>query len=276
MHSFMDFQVWDFPGHLNYFDPAFDTEVMFSEIGAVIWVIDAQDEYVEAIARLNATIQDLQASYPTINIEVFVHKMDGLSEDYRADTYRDIQQRVEDELSDAGIENPPVFFHQTSIYDHTIFEAFSKVIQKLIPELPSLEALLDSLCRTCQIEKAYLFDILTKIYIATDTSPSDLGSYEICSDYIDVVIDISEIYGWDRSELENPDPEDLEEEAGNQDAESLIVMNKSHGTYLYLREINKYLALICIIGEDHPADRKSMIDYNVGVFQDALKQVFPR
>ena len=27
-------------------------------------------------------------------------------------------------------------FHSTSIYDHSIFEAFSKVVQKLIPELP--------------------------------------------------------------------------------------------------------------------------------------------
>ena len=31
----------------------------------------------------------------------------------------------------------------TSIYDHSIFEAFSKVVQKLIPELPTLENLMD-------------------------------------------------------------------------------------------------------------------------------------
>jgi Ras-related GTP-binding protein C/D len=239
----MEFQVWDFPGHLNYFDPAFDTADLFSEVGAVIWVIDAQDEYVDAIARLNAVILDLQATFPAINIEVFVHKVDGLSEDYRTDTYRDIMQRVEDELSDAGLESPPVRFHQTSIYDHTIFEAFSHVIQELIPEkLAPLEALLDSLCTSCRIQKAYLFDVLSKIYIATDTSPSDIGSYEICSDYIDVIVDLSEIYGWDRSDVDTPDAEDLEEEEiGNQDAESLIIMDRSKGMYLYLREINKYV-----------------------------------
>lgn len=31
----------------------------------------------------------------------------------------------------------------TSIYDHSIFEAFSKVVQKLIPQLPTLENLLN-------------------------------------------------------------------------------------------------------------------------------------
>lgn len=288
----MDFQVWDFPGHLDYFDPAFDVDNIFEEIGALIWVIDAQDEYLEAIMRLNTTILNLQQSYPNINVEVFVHKVDGLSEDYKGDTFRDIIQRVQDELSDHGYENAPVSFYQTSIYDHSIFEAFSKVIQKLIPQLPTLEALLNSLCSTCHIEKAYLFDIMSKIYIATDTSPTDIGSYEICSDYIDVVIDVSEIYGWPRGE--DGDDESLTE-TGNNDAESLITMERKGNNYLYLREINKYvnpkdcpkdcewcqqpnryLALICLMGDDSPAEKKAVIDYNVGVFQAALKQVFPR
>lgn len=230
----MDFQVWDLPGHLDYFDPAFDVESILQEIGALIWVIDAQDEYIEAIQRLNQTILMLQEQYPAVNVEVFVHKVDGLSEDYKGDTFRDIIQRVSDELADAGYENAPVSFYQTSIYDHSIFEAFSKVIQKLIPQLPTLEALLDSLCSTCHIEKAYLFDIMTKIYIATDTSPTDIGSYEICSDYIDVVIDLSEIYGWAR----NGEVEAISE-VGNNDAESLITMERKGNNYLYLREINK-------------------------------------
>jgi len=273
MHSFMDFQVWDFPGHLDYFDPAFDVDNIFDEIGALIWVIDAQDEYLDAIVRLNATILNLQQTYPNINVEVFVHKVDGLSDDFKNEIKQDINQRVMDELSDNGYENAPVQFYSTSIYDHSIFDAFSKVIQKLIPQLPTLEALLDSLCRNCHIEKAYLFDVLSKIYIATDTSPTDIGSYEICSDYIDVVVDVSEIYGWDRG--------DENEEAGNNenginDAESVITLEKKSNNYLYLREINKYLALICLMGDDSPAEKKPLIDYNVGVFQEALAQVFPR
>jgi Ras-related GTP-binding protein C/D len=234
--SFMDFQVWDLPGHLDYFDPAFDTDNIFDEIGALIWVIDAQDEYLDAIARLNMTILNLQHSYPNINVEVFVHKVDGLSDDFRGDTFRDIIQRVQDELSDHGYEQAPISFYQTSIYDHSIFEAFSKVIQKLIPQLPTLEALLNNLCAACNIEKAYLFDIMSKIYIATDTTPTDIGNYEICSDYIDVVVDVAEIYGYERSD---DTPEDEKAEKGNGDAESLITMERKGARYLYLRELNK-------------------------------------
>lgn len=38
-------------------------------------------------------------------------------------------------------------FYLTSIYDHSIFEAFSKVVQKLLLELPALEQLLDIFTR---------------------------------------------------------------------------------------------------------------------------------
>lgn len=46
------------------------------------------------------------------------------------------------------------------------------------------------------IEKAFLFDVVSKIYIATDSSPVDMQSYELCCDMIDVVIDLSSIYGY--------------------------------------------------------------------------------
>lgn len=61
------------------------------------------------------------------------------------ETQRDIQQRTMDELADAGLDNIHLNFYLTSIYDHTIFEAFSRVVQKLIPEHPTLENLLNIL-----------------------------------------------------------------------------------------------------------------------------------
>ena len=46
------------------------------------------------------------------------------------------------------------------------------------------------------LHKAFLFDVISKIYIATDSAPVDIPEYEICSDFIDVVIDVSDIYGY--------------------------------------------------------------------------------
>ncbi|OCT94370.1 hypothetical protein XELAEV_18012041mg [Xenopus laevis] len=196
--SFVNFQIWDFPGQVDFFDPTFDYEMIFRGTGALIYVIDAQDDYMEALTRLHATVSKAYKANPDMNFEVFIHKVDGLSDDHKIETQRDIHQRANDDLADAGLEKLHLSFYLTSIYDHSIFEAFSKVVQKLIPQLPTLENLLNIFISNSGIEKAFLFDVVSKIYIATDSSPVDMQSYELCCDMIDVVIDVSCIYRFNR------------------------------------------------------------------------------
>lgn len=40
--SFVQFQIWDFPGQIDFFDPTFDSETIFGGCGALVFVIDAQ------------------------------------------------------------------------------------------------------------------------------------------------------------------------------------------------------------------------------------------
>lgn len=283
----MNFHIVELPGHYDYLKQ--ESDDVFRDKGAVIWVIDAQDQYLDALNHLLDTVTYLAQKWPAINVEVFVHKVDGLSEEYKNDTYRDIRQRVQDELSDLGYDDAPVSFYQTSIYDHSVFEAVSNVVQKLMPQLPTLESLLNSLCSNCRIQKAYLFDIPSKIYIASDTSPQDTNSYEACSDLIDVVVDVGELYGRDRSQDPDHEPEERTD-FGNEGTEAQVTMERKGHNYLYLKEMNqyvqllfveystlmksRYLALICIMGDDNPMERKALVDYNIGKFQDALAKVW--
>uniref|UniRef100_A0A8C5CTP0 Ras-related GTP-binding protein n=1 Tax=Gadus morhua TaxID=8049 RepID=A0A8C5CTP0_GADMO len=193
--SFVSFQIWDFPGQIDFFDPTFDYEMIFRGTGALIFVIDSQDDYVEALSRLHLTVTRAYKVNPDIHFEVFIHKVDGLSDDHKIEKQGDIRRRASDDLADARLERIHLSFYLTSIYDHSIFEAFSKVVQKLIPQLPTLENLLNIFISNSGIEKAFLFDVVSKIYIATDSSPVDMQTYELCCDMIDVVIDISCIYG---------------------------------------------------------------------------------
>lgn len=193
--SFVQFSIWDFPGQIDFFDPTFDSDMIFGGCGALVFVIDARDDYIEALAKLNQTVTKAWKVNARIKFEVFIHKVDGISDDFKMETQRDIHQRAIDDLADADAGQIQLSFHLTSIYDHSIFEAFSKVVQKLIPQLPTLENLLNILVSNSGIEKAFLFDVVSKIYIATDCSPVDMQSYELCCDMIDVVIDLSSIYG---------------------------------------------------------------------------------
>ncbi|KAH8554337.1 ras-related GTP-binding protein C [Umbelopsis sp. PMI_123] len=309
--SFIDFQVWDFPGQINFFETAYDSQEIFGEVGALIFVIDAQDDYREAVNRLHYTVTSAYRVNPNITFEVLIHKVDGLSDDYKIDTQRDIQQRTADALADAQMEHIQLSYYLTSIYDHSIYEAFSKIIQKLIRELPTLENLLNVLCSNSGIDKAYLFDTLTKIYIATDSSPVDMQSYEICSDMIDVIIDIECIYGAQNSASNGTTPSinDTEEDrsatlsspsisagnggingygttdslqeqlmldpsvAGESEAEASSLIKLTNGDVLYLREVNRLLVLICILRQES-FEKHGLIDYNFQCFKEAITDVF--
>uniref|UniRef100_A0A803K091 Ras-related GTP-binding protein n=1 Tax=Xenopus tropicalis TaxID=8364 RepID=A0A803K091_XENTR len=253
-------KIWDFPGQIDFFDPTFDYEMIFRGTGALIFVIDSQDDYMEALARLHLTVTSAYKVNPDINFEVFIHKVDGLSDDHKIETQRDIHQRANDDLVDAGLEKIHLSFYLTSIYDHSIFEAFSKVVQKLIPQLPTLENLLNIFISNSGIEKVFLFDVVSKIYIATDSSPVDMQTYELCCDMIDVVIDISCIYG-------------LEGAGTPYDKESLAIIKLNNTTVLYLKEVTKFLALVCFVREES-FERKGLIDYNFHCFRKAIQEVF--
>eukprot|EP01087_Luapelamoeba_hula_P012311 TRINITY_DN3421_c0_g1_i1.p2 TRINITY_DN3421_c0_g1~~TRINITY_DN3421_c0_g1_i1.p2 ORF type:complete len:346 (+),score=57.90 TRINITY_DN3421_c0_g1_i1:77-1114(+) len=260
--SFVQFQIWDFPGQLDFFDPTFDYEVIFGGTGALIFVIDAQDDYDDAMSKLHHTITKAYKVNPQLSFEVFIHKVDGLSDDHKIDAQREIQQGAMDELTEAKLEDVHLSFYLTSIYDHSIFEAFSKVVQKLIPQLPVLENLLDILNTNCRLEKSFLIDVVSKIYVATDSSPVDMQTYELCSDMIDVVIDVSCIYGMKDGE---------EGLAYDDKTQSIIKLNNS--MVLYLREVNRYLALVCLLRKEH-FDKHGLLNYNFQCLKQSLEEVF--
>ncbi|OBZ88332.1 Ras-related GTP-binding protein D [Choanephora cucurbitarum] len=297
--SFIDFQVWDFPGQVNYFDDtAYDAREIFDAVGSLVFVIDAQDDYANALYRLQYTILKVYQVNPGIAFEILIHKVDGLSDEYKEDVKEDIVKQMQDFLADIEQEETiQIVYHLTSIYDNSIYEAFSKIIQKLIRELPILEHLLDILRENSGVEKAYLFDTLTKIYIATDSTPVEMETYELCSDMVDVVLDIECIYGPQsgleslndniRNEYNGDDAatvRDLEVGAREEetpthlmntnsvtDGSSIIKLN--NGDVLYMREINSLLALICMIKSDN-FKKYGLLNYNFQRFTEAVTDLF--
>ena len=115
---------------------------------------------------------------------------------------------------------------------------------------------------SCVVEKSYLLDVFTKLYIATDSNPVDGHTYELCSDLVDVVIDVSCIYGLS--------PQDGAAIPYDQESSSAIHLNS--GMVLYLREVSRYLALVCVIKEEYFLKR-SLLDYNINCLRKSLDQV---
>lgn len=62
----------------------------------------------------------------------------------------------------SGFDQLQLNFHLTSIYDHSIFEAFSKVVQRLMIYLPFIENLLNLLITVSIFCHFYIhFSLLT-------------------------------------------------------------------------------------------------------------------
>ncbi|KAG5455078.1 Ras- GTP-binding protein D [Clonorchis sinensis] len=263
--SFIKFQIWDFPGQFNFCDVLFQPELIFKASCAVIFVIDAQDDYHEAVNELHKILKKALHSNMNIKFDVFIHKVDCLNDDQKIDIQRDISQRVmsaaEDTYCDSGASNLYIGFHLTTIYDHSIFEAFSKVVQRLIPCLDAFEELLDIFITNSMVDKAFLFDVSSKIYLATDSSVVDMPTYELCCDMIDVVVDVAAIYT-PHSDLVDPP---FSAQTG-----ATIMLNND--TVLYLRGINQYMALACLMHEES-LEKMGLIEYNFQIIKDGLQRL---
>lgn len=272
--TLIDLAVMELPGQLNYFEPSYDSERLFKSVGALVYVIDSQDEYINAITNLAMIIEYAYKVNPSINIEVLIHKVDGLSEDFKVDAQRDIMQRTGEELLELGLDGVQVSFYLTSIFDHSIYEAFSRIVQKLIPELSFLENMLDNLIQHSKIEKAFLFDVNSKIYVSTDSNPVDIQMYEVCSEFIDVTIDLFDLYK--APVLRNSQKNSDENNAINPRNELQNVAQLANGVIIYLRQMIRGLALVAII-RPNGTDMESCLtvaDYNIDIFKKGLEDIW--
>jgi hypothetical protein len=182
---------------------------------------------------------------------------------------------------------PPlsVSYHLTSLFDTSVFEALSRVVQRVAPGpslLPAVEALCNGLGGACGLEKVLLLDATTRLLHAMDATPLQGGLYELVAEALDVAADVAAIYDPVTS-LHAAAPGGLQDllGGGGDDgggeggtgmdpvvAEELIrratfaaavapdagrcsasLVRLSDGTALYAKEVAPYLVAVCVAKE---------------------------
>ena len=308
------FAIFDIPGgcelsELSHHGQSLTPMAVFSRCVVLVYVVDAEaDPYAEC-ARLAEVVALARRVNPRLSLEVFVHKVDGdhfLSEEQKLGCRREIEACVRAELAeltrgDAKAEDEAAdeaasaaasaalqgaAFSLTSIYDHSVFEAFSKVVTKsLVPQRKTLQRMLDALVAACDMEKSFLFDVSSKVYVATDSAPVDSASYELCADAIDVVLDVSSIYApakkgrsaeADGGDAPPPPPADGAAPPAQSDdrkpRSNAASVTLSNGMALVLDEVDQNLALVCLLRSEN-LEKRGLIDYNLSCFRAALKRL---
>jgi len=281
-NAFVNLEVWDFPGEYTLSDSAVtDTKTLsdsnlFDHCGALVYVIDI-GTYESSDDVIPTLVEWLTRAYnanPKIHFAVLLHKFDAekqTSDFAKSDIIDDLDKQVQNMFQSLKIESYDdmnIDYHLTSIYDHTLFELFSQIVQTLFEEHTVLEDLLNVLVEKCDMDKAFLFDVASKIYIAENPPAlADSDRYELSADMIDVVIDVLCIYGSD----------DGSGGVGfDSEACSVIHLNgtrdQDDGDVLYLRQVSSELAVVCILREENFTS-KGLVDYNIERFKNALDSV---
>uniref|UniRef100_A0A0A9X530 Ras-related GTP-binding protein D n=1 Tax=Lygus hesperus TaxID=30085 RepID=A0A0A9X530_LYGHE len=181
----------------------------------------------------------------------------------------DTKRTLAEELLSAGYPNH-LTFHTTSMLDHTVLEAFSRVIQHIFPKLLDLGRVLDNLVATCSIEKALVLDLLTKMYFVTDSSPVDIQIYELFCNMVEAVVDISDIY--EAKERKKKQPTHIganHEFANDDDTKCSIFLNNNYT--LILRQITSSLMLVALIHK-RSFQKVSLLEYNCKCFKEKVLQ----
>lgn len=277
--SVIPLEIWDCPGNITV-----DTlGAPLSQFSALIFVIDIRDLYKQPISKLVEFIIAASHSNPQLHVEVFVHKAEKLQEDDKIENFRQIQERVQDHLMERECEQMPYNFHLTSVYDHTLHEAFSKVLHKLIHSLPFLEDLLNVFCANSQSPKAFLFDAASRLYVATDASPVDSATHNLCCDYLSMLNAFGPLYRSTTSSdarlripaaepsPDNRSPAETKDRFYPSAAASLHP--SAPGTTLTYHLITPHLALLALVPTGVWEGRRGLLEYNVVFFREGVQEI---
>ncbi|KAG6910836.1 hypothetical protein DXG01_007151 [Tephrocybe rancida] len=296
-------EIWDCPGNVT----ADTLGTPLSQFATMIFVIDIRDLYNQPISRLVEFIVAAYQENPNISLEVFVHKAEKLQEDDKIENFRQIHERVSDRLLDISpeYEQVPLNFYLTSVYDHSLHEAFSKVLHKLVDSLPYLEDLLNVFCANSQSPKAFLFDTTSRLYIATDASPVDSATFNLCCDYLQMLNSFGSLYKSATTDARRPLPRTPPPTASSgsslapssdpntptgsslpldattaRPARDLFYPSASTslhpstpGTTLTYHLITPQLALLALLPTSVYEGRRGLIEFNVVFFREGVQEI---
>ena len=232
----------EFPSSFSSKD-ANEYDKYLSKAQSLIFIIDTQNPLNTQYDYLKNVIPALSKYKSSISLYVFLHKIDNTNAG-QTDYYKqrdEISSTVEQICKEANLSDLKVSYFATSIYNSSLFEAFSKIFQN-IPQNKNLSALIDHLAAQ---------------------------SYEICSDFIDLVLDVSGIYS---DQKENGASDLCFDDNSICSIKINSKINNDSKNILFLKFIHKNLVLIAIVNEEN-YERNNLLEHNINLFKQAVKNI---
>ncbi|KAJ7633048.1 Gtr1/RagA G protein conserved region-domain-containing protein [Roridomyces roridus] len=166
--------LWDCGGQDAFMDSYLTTQrsTIFQHVGVLIYVFDVEtNEMHKDLEYYRDCLEGLRQYSPDAAVFLLVHKMD-LARDRDA-TFekkkKDLQEQSDKVQGPAAI---PVTVFGTSIYDESLYRAWSSIVHTLIPNAAVLSKHLTIFAEACSATEVILFERTTFLVIATSSPPS--------------------------------------------------------------------------------------------------------
>ncbi|KZT69760.1 rraga protein [Daedalea quercina L-15889] len=160
--------LWDCGGQDAFMDTylTLQQSTIFQHVGVMIYVFEVEPRNMaKDLQYYRDCLGFLQKYSPEAAVFLLVHKMD-LARGSRVQTLERKTQELQQESGDV-----PVTVFGTSIYDESLYKAWSRIVHTLIPNASVLSKHLTTLAHACSATEVILFERTTFLVIAT-SSPS--------------------------------------------------------------------------------------------------------
>ncbi|KDO29761.1 Ras-like GTP-binding protein A [Saprolegnia parasitica CBS 223.65] len=176
--------LWDCGGQDAFYENYFESQRdhIFRSVELLIYVFDIESRELEKdMNHFDGCLEAIEQNSESAKVFVLIHKMDLVPEAQRDAVF---EQRKEMILSRTG-QIPTVCFG-TSIWDETLYRAWSSIVYSLIPNMQDLEHHLNVFCSICNADEVVLFERATFLVIAnaTHTTHRDMHRFEKISNII--------------------------------------------------------------------------------------------
>jgi Ras-related GTP-binding protein A/B len=165
--------LWDCGGQDAFFESYFESrrEDVFRAVAVLIYVLDVESRDAERdLAFLASTARALAEQSPDARVVCLVHKMDLVRESALGERAAVLAQRAEAVRAvtrAAGVPDASCEVFGTSIWDETLFKAWSFVVHLLVPNVRQVELGLEAFAERCGADECVLFERNSFLVIAS-------------------------------------------------------------------------------------------------------------
>lgn len=167
--------LWDCGGQYRFFESYFENESMFRNVEVLIYVFDVDSvDMANDLTFFMNVMAAMERSSPDANIFVLVHKMDLVAEEDRDRVFDERSTLIQSKTTHFKIKS-----FATSIWDETLYKAWSTIVYSLIPNVDQLETQLREFSELCCADEVVLFEKATFLEIShvTNLDPDQYDSH---------------------------------------------------------------------------------------------------